>query len=306
MKTFKNLLLMIKCTFLVYLITLFLFVAKDDASSKLINYLRAYRNSLTGKNRTKRINFFSKGIRFFIKRVKLTQVAVSDFWARGREGAFFNRDEMGGEGYSNFGFILMAVPTPENKIIGILGKIPAMSARGAWVKVYFDACATSALVTVNPLVIAADRLILTNFNAATDAPKKALWETLLLALQSLLADFQGIANLDRPNSISILESGNFKIKGKGGNKEKTFNLYAGAESGSVRLEGQVIKKGRIAHDWQVSYDNGMTWIRLLPTINSETLVSGLKVGETVWFAHQLVDKNGVVDGSYSKKSIVIQ
>src|ERR1035437_7165264 len=111
MKTFKNLLLMIKCTFLVMLISLFLFVAKNDASNKLINFLQAYRNTLRGKNKTIKKSFFARGIRFFMNRVTLTRAAVSDYWARGKEGAFFNRDEMGSEGFNNFAVIMMATPT---------------------------------------------------------------------------------------------------------------------------------------------------------------------------------------------------
>jgi hypothetical protein len=306
MKNISNVLQMLKSIVLVWLITLLLFVAGDGLSNKLKGNLRKFRNELRGKGKTKKESFLSKAISFFMKRVTLTGAALSDFWARGKEGAFFNREDMGKAGLNNFAFILMAIPTPENRIIGILGKIPALGLRGAWAKEYIDACAVSTLVTVPPATIVDIRLILTNFNAAIDAPKKALWETLLLALQSLLADFQGIANLDRPNSISILESGNFKIKGKGGNKAKTFNLFAGAESGTVRLEGQAGGKKKTAHDWQMSLDNGVTWIRLLPTLSSETLVSGLEVGKLVWFAHQIIDKNGIVDGSYAKKSVIVQ
>jgi hypothetical protein len=307
MKTFKNLLLMIKCTFLVLLITLFLFVAKDDPSSKLINYLRAYRNTLTGKNRTKRKSFLSKGIRFFSSRVKLTRVAVSDYWARGKEGAFFNRDEMGKAGFNNFAVILMATPTPENSIIGILGTPPVMGLRWQWAKDFIDACAVSTWVTIDPIVITADRVLLSAFNTAIGENKKAKWVPLYASLQALLSDFQGIANLDKPNAIVILQSGNFKIKGMGGKKPQTFQLMDGAVSGTVNLIGPAgPRKKKHLHDWFISYDLGNTWERIQPTINAETSFDGLPVGKVIWFAHQIIDANGVIAGSYDKKSIVVK
>jgi hypothetical protein len=306
MKTFKNLLLMIKCTFLVMLISLFLFVAKNDASNKLINFLQAYRNTLRGKNKTIKKSFFARGIRFFMNRVTLTRAAVSDYWARGKEGAFFNRDEMGSEGFNNFAVIMMATPTPENAIIGILGDIPVMGLRWQWAKDFIDPCAISTWVAIDPLVITADRLLLSAFNTAIGSNKKAKWVPLYAALQSLLADFQGIANTDKPNAIVILESGNFKIKGMGGKKPQVFNLFDGAASGTVRLVGEAGGKKKTCHDWFISFDKGMTWTRLQPTINSETLATGLPVGETIWFAHQIINKNGVVADSYNKKSIVVK
>jgi len=42
------------------------------------------------------------------------------------------------------------------------------------------------------------------------------------------------------------------------------------------------------------------------TINLETLAIGLVVGSTVWFGHQIIDKNGIVALSYAMKSIVVK
>jgi hypothetical protein len=307
MKNISNVLQMLKSIVLVWLITLLLFVAGDGLSNKLKGNLRKLRNEIRGKNKTKKKSFLTRGISFFMKRVTLTGAALSDFWARGREGAFFNRDDMDKAGFNNLAVVLMAVPTPENAIIGVIGKQPAKGSRGSWMKEYIDACAISTWVIIDPLVIAADRLLLLNFNNAVGAAKEPFWVKLMAALQSLLADFQYIANNDKPNAIVILESGNFKIKGMGGKKPQVFTLTNGAVSGEVNLIGEAgpVKKKHL-HDWFISYDLGLTWTRFQPTINSETSFSGLTVGATIWFAHQIIDKDGVILGSYNKKSIVVK
>src|ERR1035437_1219807 len=305
MKNLKNVLQMLKSIVLVWLITLLLFVAGDGLSNKLNGYLRKFRNELRGKNKTKRKSFLSKVSNFFTKRVSLTREAVSDYWARGKKGAMFNRDEMGKEGFFNFGFIMMAAPTPENVIIGIIGKI-AVANRAIRAKEIIDACASSTLCTIPPADIVIYRGHYDTFVAAIDAPKKAAWKIVVKDQKILLAAFQLKANSDQPNAISILESGSFKIKNVGGGTKQTFQLFDGAASGTVSLIGQSGGKKKHLHDWFISLDKGLTWTRLQPTINSETLATGLTVGMDVWFAHQLIDKNGIVPLSYAKKNIIVK
>ena len=202
--------------------------------------------------------------------------------------------------------ILMAAPTPENVITGIIGKIKKADRYDRALEI-INACAISTYVTIAPADITLYRGHLTTFNAVgTPAQKSARWAIVYDDLKILLSTFQLAATANQPNAIVILESGAFKIKNIGGNSKRQFNLFDGAESGTVRLEGQAGGKKKHLHDWFISYDLGVTWTRLQPTISGETLAIGLTVGKTVWFGHQIIDKNGIVDGSYDKKSIVVK
>jgi hypothetical protein len=201
-------------------------------------------------------------------------------------GALFDMKRMNRIQYRNFLYMLMAVPTPENVITGIIGKI-AVANRAIRAKEIIDACAVSTWVTIAPADILIYRGHLAAFETAIDAPKKAAWKIVMKDLKILLSTFQLAANNDQPNAISILESGSFKIKGIGKKQRQVFGLKNGIDPGTIDLTGNTTK-GRCLHDWWISLDNGLTWTRMAPTLDSTTQETGLKVGANVGFRHQLI------------------
>lgn len=286
-------------------VTILLFIGGNLMKPQTIDGLRNLLNQTRPKGWSKKKINFLWFKRLIIKHVYIPFNLNKVLDASKATGALFNMERMNKFQYRNFLYMLMAMPTPENVITGIIGTI-AVANRAIRTKEIIDACAVSTWVIILPADIITYRAHLATFETAIGAPKKAAWKIVIKDLKILLSAFQLAANADQPNAISILESGSFKIKQTGGNKVQTFQLTDGAASGTVNLIGQSGGKKKTCHDWFISFDDGLTWTRLQPTINSETLAIGLMVGKTVWFAHQIIDKNGVVAGSYAKKSIVVK
>ena len=187
-------------------------------------------------------------------------------------------------------FMMMAVPTPENVITGIIGKIKKAD-RGDRALEIINGCATSTYVTITPADILIYRGHLTTFNAVgTPSQKKSRWLIVYDDLKILLSTFQLAATANQPDSINILESGKFRIKGMGGSSKNVFDVFNTDVSGTVRITGPVMKK-RHCHDWKYSSD-GITYIRFTPSINAEIFIPELVVGQKYWFQHQLIDKDG--------------
>ena len=188
-------------------------------------------------------------------------------------------------------FVMMAVPTPENVITGIIGKIKTVN-RGTRAKEIIDACALSTTPAILPATIVTYRAHLATFTAAVGAAKKAAWKIVYNDLKALLFAFQVAGNADQPNCITILEGGKFRIKGVGSKQKQVFGLTNGVDSGTVDLIGNTINKGARLHDWWISLDLGVTWTRMDPTLDSFCSMTDLTVGATVGFGHQLIVGKG--------------
>jgi hypothetical protein len=192
-------------------------------------------------------------------------------------------------------FVMMSMPTPENVITGYIGKI-AVKDRGTRGKEIIDACA----IAPNPSILPADIIIyrahlLTFTNATTKSAKNAAWKIVYGDLKILLFAFQIAANADQPNSITILESGSFKIKGVGKKQRQVFGLTNGVEPGTIDLVGNLIK-GRCFHIWYISYDGGKTYVIFDTTFESVISKTGLTVGQTIYFQHQYITPQGKDNG----------
>ena len=185
----------------------------------------------------------------------------------------------------------MAMPTPENVITGIIGKI-AVANRAVRALEIIDACAISTLCPILPADILIYRGHLTTFTTAIGPAKKAAWKIVVLDQKILLAAFQLKANSDQPNAITILESGSFKIKGVSKRQKQVFGVTNGVDSGTVDLIGNTVTKVKCLHDWWISLDNGLTWTRMAPTHDAKTQATGLTVGAKVGFGHQCIVNKG--------------
>ena len=192
-------------------------------------------------------------------------------------------------------FVLMSMPTPENIITGIIGKIKAVD-QPIRSKEIIDACALSTNPAILPATIIIYRAHLATFNALFGAPRKAAWKIVYKDLKALLYAFQLAANNDQPNAITILESGKFRIKGVSSKQRQVFSLANGVDSGTLELTGNMPLKGICLHDWWISYDLGLTYVRLEPTLESTTEVTGLTKGKEIFIRHQFITRRGKDNG----------
>ena len=275
---------------------------------KLMNRLtkKGLRNIL---NDSRPISWTNEKISFswfkniFIKNVYVPLNINKIFDESKATGALFNMKRMNKFQYRNFIWMLMAMPTPENVITGIIGTILTPN-RAIRAKEIIDACAVSTWVIILPADIIIYRGHLTTFENAIGAPKKAAWKIVVKDQKILLSAFQLAANNDQPNAISILESGSFKIKQVGKKQRQVFGLMNGVDPGMVDLVGNTTK-GRCLHDWWISYDLGITYTRMAPTLDSKTQKTGLTVGKVIYFQHQLIVPKAENNGPLETLFIVI-
>jgi hypothetical protein len=210
-------------------------------------------------------------------------------------------------GRSRYGrvFAFMAMPTPENVITGYIGKIKVED-RGTRGKEIIDACALTVTPTIPPGTITGYRADLLTFTNASGSAKTAAWKIVYNDLKALLMAFQLAANASQPNSITILQSGSFKIKNVGKKQKQVFSLANNIENGTIDLTGNVAPaKGKCLHDWWISFDLGKTYVRLDPTLESTTQATGLTIGAVIYFRHQYITPRGKDNGALETLFITV-
>ena len=284
------------------MVTLLLYVAGKFMKAQQVHALQHLVNQTRPKGWTKEKFSFSWFKNFLNKHAYIPFNLNKVLDASKATGALFNMERMNKFQYRNFVYMLL-MPTPENVIIGIIGKILTPN-RAIRAKEIIDACAVSTWVIILPADIIIYRGHLTTFENAIGAPKKAAWKIVVKDQKILLSAFQLAANNDQPNAISILESGSFKIKSVGKKQRQVFGLMNGVDPGTVDLIGNTVK-GRCLHDWWISYDIGITYTRMAPTLDSKTQKTGLTVGKVIYFQHQLIVPKAENNGPLETLFIVI-
>ena len=153
------------------------------------------------------------------------------------------------------------------------------------------ACTGNAYVTVTTTVIDATQKLLDDYIAAkTAAERNALYSPLKYALQSIMSLFQNAANAAADNAVVIIESGSFKVKHITMQQKHEFEAANSVVSGKVHLPAPGGGE-HTCHDWHYAAD-GITYVRMMPTVAAETDKDGLTPGAYAWFMHQLITKEG--------------
>ncbi|MEI6815260.1 MAG: hypothetical protein WCL14_01520 [Bacteroidota bacterium] len=272
-------------------ILILLAVVGKMLDEKNVMQLHANLNLLDPNRKDRKRSFWN---RFFnnLKRLAFKQESnpLEAFNKSLKVGGLFDINRIGKKEMETFRFIMMSTPTPENKIIGILGKIPNLSLRHGWAKAFIDAIETSSYMPSPDPSIASCRAHLLTYKNAKTQGRKAAWVFVINDLNAQLAAFQRLADNDHKNSVLILESGGFKIKRTGKKQRQVFKLTHGG-SGIINMVATGGGKKKHCHAWWKS-DNGVDYTMMLPTTDAETTAKGLKVGSLMYFQHQLITKKG--------------
>jgi len=188
-------------------------------------------------------------------------------------------------------FILFAMPTAVHAVIATLAMPTGDAERGVRAKAIIDASAVSTWVTVDAGIITVlnAKLVLYN-NATTPGTRKSAYKVLLSKLKALMALFQAPADDAPINSIAIIQSGAFGIKGVSNPQKHVFGAKNGAEPGTIELEAEGTG-AHTCHDWMYSRD-GITFTRMEPTVAANTSMTGLTSKDNAYFMHQVIDKTG--------------
>jgi hypothetical protein len=113
-------------------------------------------------------------------------------------------------------------------------------------------------------------------------------------LRSLQMDVQEIADATPADAEEIITAAGMKVKKFGAINKQDFVAKDGSVSGTVKLVAKGIGKAHAAHDWAVSLD-GNNWSPVTPTLQADTVISGLTPGSILDFRHRNILKEGPTD-----------
>ncbi|MEI6817504.1 MAG: hypothetical protein WCL14_12910 [Bacteroidota bacterium] len=122
------------------------------------------------------------------------------------------------------------------------------------------------------------------------AAREVAYKALNTLLKSYLVRIQAASDANPTQSIVIIQSCGCVVQGVGGQHEQIFDCFNGVAGGSVVLVAPA-GPNHSCHEWWYSKNN-VDWARIEPTMNANTLMSGLEVGKTAYFRHQIIIPTG--------------
>ncbi|MEI6815839.1 MAG: hypothetical protein WCL14_04450, partial [Bacteroidota bacterium] len=129
------------------------------------------------------------------------------------------------------------------------------------------------------------------YEDAHGAAKDLAYEVMNKTLKAYLLRIQAAADVSvLGNQIVIIQSCGCVVQGVGGKSEQVFDCFWGIASGSVML---IAPAGghHSCHDWWYSLDN-ITWTRMPPTVDANTMKTELPVGHLAYFRQEIVRSEG--------------
>ena len=123
-------------------------------------------------------------------------------------------------------------------------------------------------------------------------------EALQILVTTLGGYVEGVAN-DPINATSgadtVILSAGMDVKGYSPKQKQVFSVSAGGIPGSVYLTAASIVRG--GHEWESSTDitSAAGWIRIEPTVQAHTTVTGLATPKLYYFRHRSVTPDGTSD-----------
>lgn len=129
------------------------------------------------------------------------------------------------------------------------------------------------------------------YEYAHGAAKDVAYNALNTTLKAYLVRIQAASDaLTDGNQIVLIQSTGCIVQGVGGSHEQVFDGFQGVATGSIVLTGPAAH-GHAFHEWWYSA-NGTVWVRIQGTVEANTLVTGLPVGQFAFFRHQIIDSTG--------------
>jgi hypothetical protein len=194
------------------------------------------------------------------------------------------------DGYKNFSFVMFAAPTAIHVVTAILNIKDTDTNRGAKALAVVTACGTSTFVIIPIGTITSILALITAFNGAVGAVKKAKWKLIKTALKAMMRTFQTAMDAAPADAASIAASGGFGVKKVSAKQRNVFTLTQGVDSGSLICVGDTAKNA-IFHAWWTSRD-GINFTLIMGTPDAENLLEGLGKGR-IWIQHQYRARKGL-------------
>jgi len=190
-------------------------------------------------------------------------------------------------------FVMPAIiPTAIHQIEGTLALKGKRLTQVERAELIITGCTANANVTISGAKITAATGFKDTYRDSSSGGRKTARRNMVNYLtDNLLAPFQAAANLDPDNAVDILESGNFKVKTVSPKQKQVVGVKNSSITGKILFEGPGTGQGT-AHDWWLTLDNGVTAVRMDPTIKSKASKTGLTVRTHVGIAHQSITRKG--------------
>jgi hypothetical protein len=189
-------------------------------------------------------------------------------------------------------YLLSTLPTTGQVITArlALGKTDSEQvARSRFIKTH---CTGNTSVPFTGLEISALGTAINTFEDSHGAAREVAYTNLNNMLKTVfLTRIQTAADLVGILAIVLIQSCGCIVQGVGGSHEQIFDCFYGVATGTVMLIAPAAGKPNSCNDWWVSLDN-ITWVRMPPTVNANTMAIGLPVGELAYFRHETVLTTG--------------
>jgi hypothetical protein len=185
--------------------------------------------------------------------------------------------------------ILAELPVMQRKYIAVFKWKGSKADKTKQAKDALALAAVSTYVSVPSGTITALGLLATAYGDSTPAGEQAAWTALNNGMEGLKFLFQSYANANPTTAQLGIESGGFSCKKVTPRKQQPWAVKNNPVGGILDLTAAGAKGG--FHDWWISY-NGITFVRLDPTMKAHTQVTGLASGIEVYFMHQVITSNG--------------
>ncbi len=152
-------------------------------------------------------------------------------------------------------------------------------------------CTNNTSVVFSAIEVATLGTQINSYEDLHGAAKDAAYVIMNTTLKSWLVRIQFAADSNHTGQqIVIIQSTGCIVQGVGGSHEQIFDCFWGIASGTVML---IAPNGgqHSCHDWWYSGDN-ITWTRIPPTVEANTMMAGLLIGKSAYFRQETVTSKG--------------
>jgi hypothetical protein len=160
------------------------------------------------------------------------------------------------------------------------------AAKGESARKVVTACAGNPNVPIPGPTIAIYVDHIDSYDARKPANKKERWRVVKVDIDALKGVTQTFANAEPESSNEIIVSAGFTVKVVTVRQKGIFTVKNGVDSGTIDLTGPSVKV-KHCQDWWYS-DDGITYVRMRPTLEAATQMTGLTPGKYAWFKNELI------------------
>jgi len=189
-------------------------------------------------------------------------------------------------------YLLTTLPTTGQVITARLALGNTDAAQVARARIIKTACTGNTSVVFTAIEISDLGTAINSFEDLHGPAREAAFTVLNNMLKNIfLIRIQVAANLVGIMAIVVIQSCGCIVQGVGGSHEQIFDCFDGVASGSVMLIAPAADSGHSCNDWWYSADQ-ITWVRMGPTVNANTMAVNLPVGKLAYFRHESILTTG--------------